>query len=521
MTDKQQKDRTQGEIQPAQVTLNAPQQSGAHAPDSPVWRAYAWPAAGLLLSLALLLGVVFVLPEMVTPVKPASSVSSAENGGTGTGSASPGSQGNAEARGPSESPWQDAQIAKARREAQEVLQKMLEKQEALEAIRVDLWAAQDYQQAVQQAEAADQKYQSREFNESQRLYQSTLQDFEKLLERSDAVFEQAIATGNQALVDGDAELATEQFQLAGHIKADHDEVAAGLQRAGVLEDVLAEIDAGEQLQRNEDLEAAKAKFEAALALDGESRLAQQRLNEINQAIADRDFGKHMSVGFAAMSSSDHSRAINAFKQALAIRPQADDARTALTQAQNESTQTRLQALLVEASEHEQNERWQQAVDGYQEALKVDPNLVAARVGSIRAGTRAKIDKDLEDILAAPERLTTPAVHQDYQAFLAETRKIQNAGPRLTRQLDQLEQHLQLAVQPVTVQLQSDNATDVTVYRVGKLGSFSQTELTLKPGTYTAVGTRAGYRDVRQEFTVSAKAERSPIIIQCVERISQG
>jgi len=42
-------------------------------------------------------------------------------------------------------------------------------------------------------------------------------------------------------------------------------------------------------------------------------------------------------------------------------------------------------------------------------------------------------------------------------------------------------------------------TDVSIYKVGKLGNFTETELTLRPGIYVAVGSRPGYRDVRLEF----------------------
>ena len=56
---------------------------------------------------------------------------------------------------------------------------------------------------------------------------------------------------------------------------------------------------------------------------------------------------------------------------------------------------------------------------------------------------------------------------------------------------------------IAVDLQSDLQTDVVVYRVGKLGSFETHRLELHPGTYTVVGTRDGYRDVRKRFTLRA------------------
>ncbi len=59
----------------------------------------------------------------------------------------------------------------------------------------------------------------------------------------------------------------------------------------------------------------------------------------------------------------------------------------------------------------------------------------------------------------------------------------------------------LASKPIAVRLTSDQLTTVTLYRVGDLGAFASKEVELRPGTYTVIGSRDGYRDVRQTFTV--------------------
>ena len=71
---------------------------------------------------------------------------------------------------------------------------------------------------------------------------------------------------------------------------------------------------------------------------------------------------------------------------------------------------------------------------------------------------------------------------------------------------------------VEIWLESDNATEVVVYRVGRLGTFEQFELELRPGTYTVTGTRRGYRDVRQQFTIKPGAPAGPFTIRCEEPI---
>jgi len=97
-------------------------------------------------------------------------------------------------------------------------------------------------------------------------------------------------------------------------------------------------------------------------------------------------------------------------------------------------------------------------------------------------------------------------------------RMPDIGPRLVEQRDELSRLLKRAATPLTVQLLSDNVTDVSIYKVGKLGNFTATELALRPGTYVAVGSRPGYRDVRLEFRVAPEIDMQPVIVRCEERI---
>ena len=72
--------------------------------------------------------------------------------------------------------------------------------------------------------------------------------------------------------------------------------------------------------------------------------------------------------------------------------------------------------------------------------------------------------------------------------------------------------------PIRVALASDNATDVQIYRIGKLGLFEQKDLELMPGRYTVVGTRQGYRDVRKELNLTPGSTPPTLVVRCEERI---
>jgi hypothetical protein len=69
-----------------------------------------------------------------------------------------------------------------------------------------------------------------------------------------------------------------------------------------------------------------------------------------------------------------------------------------------------------------------------------------------------------------------------------------------------------------VVLQSDGLTQVSIYHVGRLGQFTSQTLELRPGTYTVVGSRPGYRDVRQTLTVKPGSNQITLDIRCEEPV---
>ena len=92
------------------------------------------------------------------------------------------------------------------------------------------------------------------------------------------------------------------------------------------------------------------------------------------------------------------------------------------------------------------------------------------------------------------------------------------GPVIRSQVSRLELLLPTFNQPVMLALESDNATEVAIQRVGFFGAFERREVSLKPGKYTVTGKRSGFRDVRREITVAPGQGEQTIVIRCLEPI---
>lgn len=231
-----------------------------------------------------------------------------------------------------------------------------------------------------------------------------------------------------------------------------------------------------------------------------------------------EFRQSMSDGLAALEHGDFATARDHLRRAVQLEPDSPESADALLAAEEG---LRLQAIAMhqtKAAKFEAAERWQGALEEYDAVLALDPTIKFAQEGAERSRARAELSARLEFHLQNPERLSTDEVLRDAETLLEEASQIQPAGTRLSRQIEGLRQIVAIASTPIRVALVSDNLTEITVYKVGRLGAFERRVLELRPGTYTVVGRRAGYRDVRRELRVVPGQEIEPLTVRCEEKI---
>jgi hypothetical protein len=497
-------------IEPARIDLSHVR--AGREPALPLRSGARRVAVILLLAVLLLVaaGVIFILPDWASRPTP-----------NGSPAAQAPAAAPAAAIKPAASPWTEAQLARLRKETQDILGDLLKLQDNLEAINVQQWAEQQYQQALNNAENGDAAYRQHDFDQAKTRYAEALDQFKQLLETSESIYLQSLADGMQALDQGDAGTAAQAFRKAMLIKPEDGAATAGIQRTQTLDQVFQLMDSGDQKLQAGRLDEARQDYQQALTLDPETRLAKQKLEQANDRIHEREFNRAMTEGYNALEHSRLQEARSALLRAANIKPGAAEVQTALNQVNNRITSGKIAALLEQASTHEQQEQWPDAVQAYDQALALDVSLLQARQGREHAQWRSNLDARLNMAIAKPQRLSTKAVYDEALILLRDASRIDNPGTRLKRQIAVLDVLLQEAASPVLVTLQSDNATDINLYKTGELGRFLQKELSLLPGRYVAVGRRDGYRDVRVEFVVEAKKSMAPVIIQCEEQVVLG
>lgn len=491
--------------------------SGGGGPGGPP--NWVLPALGGLLLLAAV--VIFWLPQRVSaPIPSVDTPAPQEDIAANTGDSVKPQAGPATKPPTTEdaSPWSEAQQAKLRKEAQDVLQELLEIQFALEERGAQQWAAEAFAAAGVLAAAGDELYKTREYEAAKAQYDASLNAFQTL---QDSI-PQRLATQLQAATDaieaGDLGAAEAALDMAQLIAPSNAEEAALRQRLQVLPQLLSLLEQAGSAEQNGDLASAQQQLTEAVAIDSLHQRAAAELQRVSQAYQEQRFNDAMSEGYAALDAGRFDSARKAFRSAAKLQEGSTEAASALQEVAAAETAHLLSSLKQKGDKFEQKEQWQAAVDAYETAQKVDASILYAAEGLQRSRSRARLDKQFRTTLQEPQRLSDAAVAEATEQLLTQATKISPRGPVLTQQIKQLQTLLQQANTPVIVTLRSDEETEVIVYKVARLGRFAQRELTLRPGTYTAVGTRNGYRDVRQSFTITHDGVPSPVTISCVEQI---
>ena len=416
------------------------------------------------------------------------------------------------------SPFEEAQVLREREQAQEVLALILNFQERLEEISVKTWAGEAYLEALAIAAEGDIAYREQNFLGSQEIYQRSLLTLQSLETLSLEVLNTSISLGYTAIESGFPAAAEEEFTTALLIAAESETALVGLERAQLLPEVLALLVRGISSHENGELETALDFYTQASIIDPAHTGANDAVAQTNIDILDRDFLNFMSNGFSSIQNNSPETALVYFNQALTLKHESSDALSAITQAATMITSRDLTIQLNAAQEYEAGERWQEALEAFNNAIAIDSNVVTALTGRERTQTRANLDTFLNNIINAPLRLADEEVYQQSINIYNEALTLVEINSRLYDQLVTLKSYLDKARVPIRVTLTSDGLTNVTIYRERELGNFSSQSLNLNPGTYTVVGVRSGYRDARVEFIVPFSGEDPGVTVICNEPV---
>ncbi|MCP4625363.1 MAG: hypothetical protein GY850_17855 [bacterium] len=389
----------------------------------------------------------------------------------------------------------------------------------LESKGVLEWGGDPYAAIIQLSREADAFFIEKNYVAASEKYTDATAKADELAGQMAEVFKLMMAQGRIALGEGDGERAQQKFSVALMIDPTNKSAQHGMARAKKIETVMQLIETGKRHEKNANLSFAHADYQEALQLDPESKEAQKALNRIKGQIKNEAFQQLMSEGLAAFHNNNYKLAQTKLIKAKSFKPESQEAGDALAQVDQAIRLARIEALRKSAVKAEGSENWEQALKFHLAVLEIDKNVRFAAQGKERSLKQIRIKKRVNYFLENPDVLEFDIQLGNAVLLVHEVEEIEPKGPRLKAQLKKLTQLVEAAQTPVKIAIESDNLTDVAIYKVGKLGRFAVRELSMRPGTYTVVGARDGYKDVRQKIVIKSGQGPLRITVKCKVKIN--
>lgn len=405
-----------------------------------------------------------------------------------------------------------------RTKALKVQEEVLSLKIKAESEAITRWAETDYQAIRTTITRANEVLAEEKYPQATELYRQAAGDLQLLLDAKQERYQAAIEGGLQALSEANSQEAKRLFEQALAIDPLSTEAQEGIKRAASITAVAGLYQEAQALEKTGNLIEAAAKLENLLVLDKRYKPATVALERIQAELNKQSFQTKMNSLLKAIENKDLASARRSFaslKNLGIYQDQIDQAGKLLAE---EEELVFIATHRQIADNQREAEQWQQALATYTTILAVAPDALFAVNGRTEATKRSELDSALSVAISSPHRLQDEKQRSAAAQLLAYARQVNPIGPRLESQIDTLEILLTKAGTPVTIILESDNETDITIYHVGRIGTFFSKQINLKPGSYTVVGSKLGYRDVRKTIEIGPGEAANRFFIRCEEPI---
>ena len=415
-----------------------------------------------------------------------------------------------------------AEKTKYRKDAQLVLEKIVDIRDLLKSKSIEKWNAEKFNIALENISIGDDLYREGEYLRSIKQYREALDQLNNLKEDAAKIIESTIISANNNIEKLDSELTVEQtinsINLAFDIDKNNESIKLLKERSLKLPDLFNKVMQSDQFISEQKYEDAFSVLSEAIMLDPYRKKTKTSMENLNKQIKEKTFIEFMSEGFEAMDQNNFSSARKVFNEALKTYPERPDVYDALNQLESRESSFQIKERIKNAEANENLENWSEAKKEYEALLESDNSLVSLKARLINVRIRAELDEQLENLINNPLTLRSDELHQKAKKLLKTAQGINQRGAKLEKQIENVSKIIVQARNPIPVNFFSDNKTKVTIFKIGSLGLFEKRTIELVPGKYVALGQRIGFRDVRLDFAIEPNEVDKNISIMCVESI---
>jgi len=412
----------------------------------------------------------------------------------------------------------DREILAQKPIAQAMFSELLIKIDEIKLSGVQFWGGEQWEMVLRLQQEGDTNYQTAQYHLAVNNYRDAMQHLVGLEMSIPALLEESLDRGMEAILSGNKELAITNYETALAIDGINQEAKKGLDRALKLDRVLELTQLGNDFESKRQWKEAMQAFEEALAIDQEWQQAQSGFDRSKEQFETEEFQRLLSLGYQAIRENRFESARSFFNQAADIKRESPEVQQAFEELDTQERIFNIKSMKYKALTAEVNEQWENARTLYKSILNLDPNIGEIKESLARVNQRIELSNNLTYFISNKDKLSDDKFFTQAETILTQAQNVLNPGSILKEQINNMAQILKIAAIPIEVTIFSDNATEISIFKIGNLGVFERSVILLRPGVYRAAGKRKGYRDVQQDFKVSANKKDQSIRVECKERI---
>ncbi len=389
------------------------------------------------------------------------------------------------------------------------------------------WAAKDIEHAESEADSGEINFRKKEFTLAKKNYVNAIKIIEDIKLSKSTVLKNLLDQADSDLQTGDWENAKQLYAKSLLIDKKNQRGLDGLKQSETLKTIIDLYTNAEDLLIQPDEKSIQVYNEVIQLLDKAMRLNQtfSPVTELKSEIENKRnrliFQQHISSSMKNLQENKFIAARQFLLKAQNLDAENSTVKELKNRINREEENYRITALKQSVDRKEKHEQWSAVIDVYNKILAIEPNAIFAIQGKRNAMRVNEWHNQLDRIIGNPEKLQSDHIRENTIRRISFIKEYTVNNPEhkiLRNKLSEASELIAISAIEISMHLISDNETNIEVYKIGKLGQFKDKTLRVKPGKYTIVGTRPGYRDVRLNIQIHAKDTNPYFSVICRDLI---
>ena len=353
---------------------------------------------------------------------------------------------------------------------------------------------------------------------AQRLLASTVHEAKTLASETEESFKFNMNVAKESYDSGEYNSALAAISQAAKLRPNVGEVEEWKSRIERMPELLLARRDADDARNAGKLEEELEALSRILKIVPDSVESEERVKEVKNLLLDQRFNRAVARVIKSIENGNLKQAKQALGEVKRIRPTHVESVKLTDQVELFERQQKRDQHLVAARRDVKQDNWEGALLNYERALALDSTHHEANQWRDIATRILDLQRIIDDFVARPDRLSSANIAKAATNTVENAKSLKRFSEKLKKSISDLEKSIEIAKTPVPVQILSDNQTEISIRRIGRIGKTEKRTIELRPDTYTFEGKRKGYRSKLIKVVVKYNGG-SPIEIRviCDER----